>query len=371
MTPGQRLRQAREAKHISIGDIARRTFIQTKFLQAIDEDNLGAIPESHRRLFIREYARSVGVNPEDVYALLEDYVPPPPVTDIEAPPVSPQNPSSYAPTPAIEPLPESERRINREILKRLSSGRGVKLGGGGVAGWLIRGALLLLIVRGGYFLIKSLGGSKHDTGMSGLDSTANGQADVLPRAGDTAGVTDSANAAVTGDSLTLEGRATGRVWFAIVSDGKKSQQGPIDSGEVKTWRAAETFRLSVSNAGGLQLSLNGKSLGTLGALRTSVRNQIIDINGVKGRQSATPPTRRPAANTTTTPSATPPAVSSTTTRRPAAAPATTTAPTSTTRRRSTSSAPTRTNTTPTRRRPAAVITPTQPRGPQLPPPTSP
>ena len=370
MTPGQRLRQAREAKHISIGDIARRTFIQTKFLQAIDDDNLGAIPDTHRRLFIREYARSVGVVPEEIYALLDDYVPPPPAPHVETPAVSPEHPSSFAPTPAIEPLPESERRINREILKRLSSGRGVKLGGGGVAGWLIRGAILLLLVIGGYFLINSLGGSKGGSGMAGLDSTADGQAQVLPRAGDSAAdVTDSAAAAVTGDSLTLEGRATGRVWFAIVSDGKKSQQGPIDSGEVKTWRAAESFRLSVSNAGGLQLSLNGKSLGTLGPLRTSVRNQIIDVNGVKGR-STTPPPRPASSSTTPAPSATPRAATAPA-RRPATTPTTTAAPTATTRRRSTSTTPSRTNTTSSRRRPAAVITPTQPRGPALPPSTSP
>src|SRR5687768_1988179 len=78
MTIGQRLRAAREAKDLTIGDIARRTNIQPRFLQAIDEDNLGMIPQSHQKLFIREYAKLVGLEPDVILAELPDYSPPPP-----------------------------------------------------------------------------------------------------------------------------------------------------------------------------------------------------------------------------------------------------------------------------------------------------
>ena len=73
-------------------------------------------------------------------------------------------------------------------------------------------------------------------------------------------------------------------------DGQKSETGTLDSGTVKTWRAMETFKISLGNAGGLELSLNDKQLEALGPKRTIIRNQIIDENGIRTSAS-----RRPAS----------------------------------------------------------------------------
>lgn len=280
---------------MSIGDISRRTFIQPKFIQAIDEDNFAAIPDSHRRLFIREYARLVEVEPNEILVLLEGYAPPPP-------PTAPERKEGQArrtfdderrtPPPSIDPLPESERKAYRDVMSRLSSGRGIKLSGSNVSRWLIGGALLLLILVGMYYAFVHTPGPPEAGGSAPADSASGSPTEILSRNEGDSTVAPLGAAPAADDSLTLEGRATEKVWFSIVMDGKRSDGGTLDSGAVRTWRAGETFKLSLGNAGGLELLLNEKSLGTLGPKHTSVRNQIIDVNGLR---KSNPPARRSSA----------------------------------------------------------------------------
>lgn len=300
MTVGQRLRSAREAKDMTIGDISRRTFIQPKFLHAIEEDNLGVIPDSHRRLFVREYARVVGVGADDVFALLADYEPPPPPVPVATESMAQQRrrfgveeSQERAGSSVPSALDEGDRKAYREILSRLSSGRGMKLSSANLSSWLISGAFILLLLIAAYYIFFSGENEHQDDAASATQDTSGSPTEILTRgSGDTGAVaTGTEPTAVADDSLTLEGRATGKVWFAIVMDGKRSETGTLDSGGVKIWRAGETFKLSLGNAGGLTLALNDKSLGTLGPVRTSIRNQVIDANGPRkslpGRRTTT------------------------------------------------------------------------------------
>lgn len=303
MTVGQRLRSARESRDMTIGDIARRTFIQPKFIQAIDEDNLTIIPDSHRRLFVREYAKIVGVESGEILSLLAAFEPPPPpvVTEHAAPKrqrasdrwkgtgSNRQTPSSPSVPPSVSALDEKERKAYGEVLRRLSSGRGMKLSGSNASTWLIGGAFVLLLMIAAYYIFFSDKNAHPDDAADMQADSSGSPTEILARGdGDS---TTPAGAQIAGDdSLTLEGRATAKVWFAIVMDGKRSETGTLDSGAVKVWRAAETFKLSLGNAGGLSLTLNDSVVGALGPLRTSIRNQIIDVNGVRrtlpGRRSA-------------------------------------------------------------------------------------
>jgi hypothetical protein len=169
------------------------------------------------------------------------------------------------------------------MLGRLSSGRGVKLGGTNTQTWLIGGAVFLLLLLGIYYVFFSGNVEHPDDVETAVTDTTGSPTEILSRTnGDTsAGAIGDSGTAAADDSLTLEGRATAKIWYALVMDGKRSETGTIDSGAVKIWRAAETFKLSLGNAGGLQLTLNDKPIGTLGPLRTSVRNQVIDVNGIK------------------------------------------------------------------------------------------
>ncbi|MFC7320513.1 helix-turn-helix domain-containing protein [Halobacillus campisalis] len=67
MEIGSRLREAREAKKLTLEEVQNTTKIQKRYLQAIENNEFGILPgKFYTRAFIREYASAVGLDPEQV-----------------------------------------------------------------------------------------------------------------------------------------------------------------------------------------------------------------------------------------------------------------------------------------------------------------
>ncbi|MFP7477574.1 helix-turn-helix domain-containing protein [Terribacillus saccharophilus] len=67
MDIGAKLREARESKGMTLEDVQQRTKIQKRYLKAIEENNHSVMPgEFYTRAFIKEYAQTVGLNPDEV-----------------------------------------------------------------------------------------------------------------------------------------------------------------------------------------------------------------------------------------------------------------------------------------------------------------
>lgn len=352
MTIGQQLREAREAQGMSIGDVSRKTYIQPKFLQAIEEENVTSIPNPQRRFFVRDYARTVGVDAEALLAQLPDTPPPTPVA------IAPESR-----TPIRFDSADTERRSTFPKFKPMAFGE-QRRRSTNMVNWVIAAALLLLIGVGGYLAWSGglFGGGTEPAAQAvqpPQPSNEDSPAQIINAPDSPAAAPASESSSwQPGDSMTLVGRATARVWFDVVSDGQRSSTGTLDSGVVKTWRAMKTFKVSLGNAGGLTLTLNDRNIGTLGPLRTAVRNQVIDSAGVRR-----PGGVRPTVAATTT-AATPPTAKPATTRPTAATPRQTAPATTPTNRPTSTTQPNRatqsaTNRTTTPSRPAASPETTQ------------
>ncbi|MGK2964042.1 MAG: helix-turn-helix domain-containing protein, partial [Tepidiformaceae bacterium] len=64
---GDSLRRARDARSLSLSDIARDTHIPEYLLEALERDDFAAVPAPvYVRGFIRNYARRVGLEPDDL-----------------------------------------------------------------------------------------------------------------------------------------------------------------------------------------------------------------------------------------------------------------------------------------------------------------
>jgi cytoskeletal protein RodZ len=72
-TLGQFLQQAREGKDLRLEDIAQRTRINLRYLEALEADQFEKLPsEVMARGFARSYAMSLGLNEKEVLALFDE-----------------------------------------------------------------------------------------------------------------------------------------------------------------------------------------------------------------------------------------------------------------------------------------------------------
>jgi len=68
---GSTLKQRREARHLSIEQVAEQTRVRKYYLQALENDDLSAIPSmAQARGFLRIYTEFLGLNLENLYSAL-------------------------------------------------------------------------------------------------------------------------------------------------------------------------------------------------------------------------------------------------------------------------------------------------------------
>ncbi|HEY8489520.1 MAG TPA: helix-turn-helix domain-containing protein [Dehalococcoidia bacterium] len=73
---GDRLREAREAKGLSLEAVERETRISRRYLQALETENLEALPAPvYARGFLRSYAQFLGLDPKEFLPILEARAP--------------------------------------------------------------------------------------------------------------------------------------------------------------------------------------------------------------------------------------------------------------------------------------------------------
>jgi cytoskeletal protein RodZ len=73
---GNRLREARETKGITLDELQNITKIQKRYLLGIEEGNYKIMPgKFYIRAFIKQYAEAVDLNPEEIFDLYKEDVP--------------------------------------------------------------------------------------------------------------------------------------------------------------------------------------------------------------------------------------------------------------------------------------------------------
>jgi cytoskeletal protein RodZ len=73
---GKRLKEAREAKNISLDELQDMTKIQKRYLIGIEEGNYAIMPGNfYVRAFIKQYAEAVGLDPEQIFEEYKQDIP--------------------------------------------------------------------------------------------------------------------------------------------------------------------------------------------------------------------------------------------------------------------------------------------------------
>jgi len=250
----QELKRAREQKRVSLSDIADRTLINIRHLEAIERGNTAILPEAYVRAFIREYAAAIGLDGTetlhrfDELRRAEDESTRP---RERALPRSPEKrpPSSFDPAKFMTPRMAT---IGATI---------VIITVGAILAWNIFSPGTTAPVTEIPF--QSIVSEQEEQAAA-----AHPAPPPLPR---------------RADSLTLVASVSDTVWMTITVDSLPPREYIFHPGAKPSWRAGNRFLLTLGNAGAVSFALDKQQLGTLGRRGNVVRNVPLTRQTVASR----------------------------------------------------------------------------------------
>jgi transcriptional regulator with XRE-family HTH domain len=283
---GEFFRQVRETKGLTLDDVASKTRIHPDFLIALEEGNFTKLPDQvFAKGFVRSYARSLGLDEEEAMRRFEGSAG-----------------AFYHKQAEREQLQlqqaedDRRRKTNRKVV---AAATGVALLG-----------LVLLVTReqgsvaphrqpaeveppaaknspsqaGGE-------GTDHSAGQSDDASSSSGTSLLPPplaapslptERGDplSSVQTDSLSGVLPGGltsdaALVLDLEALELTWVVVQVDGGSPQEALLRPGERVRWKGNDRFLLTLGNAAGVRVELNGKVQGPFGPSGKVVRDIVI------------------------------------------------------------------------------------------------
>ncbi|MCH2253794.1 MAG: DUF4115 domain-containing protein [Vicinamibacterales bacterium] len=235
---GARLRAAREAKQISLREIAATTKISVSALEALEENDVAQLPGGiFTRAFVRSYATEVGLDPEEV---VRDFVAQVPAEGID-------EEEKYDSQSREHDLFQSQQRMAATVLKLVA----------------ISAAVLLLYL-----------GWTVTTGTDAPEAPVAETAPALlaPVAGSVRTEPPVTAEPMSQESLTIVLRPRGDCWVSLTIDGELVFEDLMHAGDRESYAAADEMRLIVGDAGAFGFTINqqdGRSLGVSGVTVTA------------------------------------------------------------------------------------------------------
>ena len=235
---GARLRAAREAKQISLREIAATTKISVSALEALEENDVAQLPGGiFTRAFVRSYATEVGLDPEEV---MRDFVAQVPAEGID-------EEEKYDSQSREHDLFQSQQRMAATVLK------------------LVAISLAVLLLYLGWAVTTGT-----DAPEAPVAETA--PALLAPLAGSVRTEPPVTAEPMFQESLTIVLRPRRDCWVSLTIDGELVFEDLMHAGDRESYEAADEMRLIVGDAGAFGFTINqqdGRSLGGSGVTVTA------------------------------------------------------------------------------------------------------
>lgn len=266
----EELKQARLNSNVTLLQMANKTKIDFKFLEAIDEGNFSFLPDLYIRAFLKEYASFVGLNPNDTIKKFEaakkgQYPTEASETQVLQPAIeqdqeeqkkiflSTRPLNSYTDIPEKETLNPSDQKRKQIFFVIIAVG--------------IIGLCLLV-----YFIFFNSSNKIIVAERPYEESLEENARYVEQPVVDTSVVegSDSSFVISNGDSLLLKISSTNQCWVNVIKDDKSEIEFMLLPSSSKTIKAQSSFKIIFGNSGGINLSLNNNPIqfeGISGAVR--------------------------------------------------------------------------------------------------------
>lgn len=263
---GEELRRERQIREISLEEISSATKISVRLLTALEQGDVRRLPApAFTRGFIRAYARHLGIDPEEkVNAYLADLAGDP------------------------KELPPPKKALPRSRFWR---------GRRGTASMMVAGVTGILLVlgfiaspqqrrdripkptvvppRAAPVAFKNVAVTNETTPVVETAPPAPAEAPAAVP------VSSAAQPQRAGEiSLTLEFQEDS--WAKIDADGRTVVSGLVRRGETRRLTANRGFRVTLGNAGGVRVSVDGRPLEPLGGTGEVVRDLALPAASTRG-----------------------------------------------------------------------------------------
>lgn len=270
-TAGERLRESRESQGISLAEVAARTRVPLRHLEAIEQSNYGGLPSHTYSVgFAKAYARAIGMDEVPI------------ARDVRAQADAVQRPPEYQ--------PYEMQDIKRQPPKGLALGVSIA-------------AVLVVIAVGLWYGTTLFRGDGETAAVAPAVETMPAPVAPTPEP-----------VSVPSGQVTLT--ATDVVWLRIYDgDGKSLYEAEMKPGERYDVPAdANRPMINVGRPDKLQVSVNGSNVPALGDGARAIKDVEISAQALLARGTDAT-AMMPAATATDTPAATAAGSPSTTTRR--------------------------------------------------------
>jgi cytoskeletal protein RodZ len=245
---GERLRRQRLQNRISIEKVSLDTKIGIRLLEAIEAEQFEKLPGGvFRKSFVLQYAKALGLDPEEIAADLTH------LTDFDDVPA----------VPSIDMIKERDRKF--------ASGFTFRGDLGGLSGSTIGSLIAAVGVMMACALIYSWWQAPRQATAARVETAAappppaqTQQAQPQNPPADQAAAPAPQTPQADGAPVRVGLSADEKTWISISSDGKTVFANALEAHETKVVEASAKVRLTIGNAGGVEISLNGKPIGPVG-----------------------------------------------------------------------------------------------------------
>lgn len=237
---GKILKNLRLEKGISLEDVQKRTKIHLNILKAIEEDSFINLSPVYIKGFLKIYCKFLGLDPQKYTAGLKP---------LQAPSVK---------LSAVEKRPGL---FFKSVSKKMRFIKGLKINKKTKLVALVIVLSLIFVV--GLFNFGKAVSSRRRLARSKDSPPAKSAA---------------AKTAVSGIRLTILAR--GNCWITLKADGRVVFHGVLRKGKSETWQAKKKIEFSLSNAGVVDLILNGEKISSLGKKGQARKNILVTKDGL-------------------------------------------------------------------------------------------
>lgn len=237
---GAKLRQARKAKNLTLEDVYQKTKIHLNTLKALEEDNFKSIGPSYVKGFLRLYAKFLGLNSNEIMGLYENNFP-------------------------LEPKPQASKQEDKDSPK--TSFPDIKLKSSfPVLAFKVLVVVVIFIVIAGLitFALKKIKKQARPKAKKSITFVPVSKKNASTK------TSLSTPAQKIPSKINLVLRAKEDTWVQVSIDNHIVFRNVLKRAQVEAWVAKERAELSIGNAGGLDLEVNGKIISPLGR-----RGQVI------------------------------------------------------------------------------------------------